>query len=191
MNVMEAIAERKSIRKFEDRPISQEAIEKILLAGTLAPSGKNKQPWKFYVVQGEKHAEMIQTMQKGMDQLKEMGIPTGSAKYTIRWMTQAPVTVFVFNPTGKSPFEQKDLNDPFTEIVDIQSIGAAIQNMLLAATELGLGSLWICDVFAAYDELYRWLGAEGQMIAAISIGFPAQSPEPRPRKSVDEVTVYV
>ena len=191
MNVMEAIAERKSIRKFEDRPISQEAIEKILLAGTLAPSGKNKQPWKFYVVQGEKHAEMIQTMQKGMDRLKEMGIPTGSAKYTIRWMTQAPVTVFVFNPTGKSPFEQKDLNDPFTEIVDIQSIGAAIQNMLLAATELGLGSLWICDVFAAYDELCKWLGAEGQMIAAISIGFPAQSPEPRPRKSVDEVTVYV
>ena len=157
----------------------------------LAPSGKNKQPWKFYVVQGEKHAEMIQTMQKGMDRLKEMGIPTGSAKYTIRWMTQAPVTVFVFNPTGKSPFEQKDLNDPFTEIVDIQSIGAAIQNMLLAATELGLGSLWICDVFAAYDELCKWLGAEGQMIAAISIGFPAQSPEPRPRKSVDEVTVYV
>ena len=191
MNVMEAIVERKSIRKFEDRPISQEAIEKILLAGTLAPSGKNKQPWKFYVVQGEKHAEMIQTMQKGMDRLKEMGIPTGSAKYTIRWMTQAPVTVFVFNPTGKSPFEQKDLNDPFTEIVDIQSIGAAIQNMLLAATELGLGSLWICDVFAAYDELCKWLGAEGQMIAAISIGFPAQSPEPRPRKSVDEVTVYV
>ena len=191
MNVMEAIAERKSIRKFEDRPISQEAIEKILLAGTLAPSGKNKQPWKFYVVQGEKHAEMIQTMQKGMDRLKEMGIPTNSAKYTIRWMTQAPVTIFVFNPTGKSPFEQRDLNNPFTDIVDIQSIGAAIQNMLLAATELGLGSLWICDVFAAYDELCKWLGAEGQMIAAISIGFPAQSPEPRPRKSVGEVTVYV
>ncbi len=191
MNVMEAIAARVSIRKFEDQPISQESLEKILLAGTLAPSGKNKQPWKFYVVQGEKRAEMVRTMQKGMDRLKEMGINTGSAKYTIRWMAQAPVTIFVFNPTGKSPFEAKDIADPFTEVVDIQSIGAAIQNMLLAATELGLGSLWICDVFAAYHEFCEWLGAEGQMIAAVAIGFPSQSPKPRPRKPVEEVTVYV
>lgn len=191
MNVMEAIAARVSIRKFEDQPISQESLEKILLAGTLAPSGKNKQPWKFYVVQGEKRAEMVQTMQKGMDRLKEMSINTGSAKYTIRWMAQAPVTIFVFNPTGKSPFESKDIADPFTDVVDNQSIGAAIQNMLLAATELGLGSLWICDVFAAYREFCEWLGAEGQMIAAVAIGFPSQSPKPRPRKSVEEVTVYV
>ncbi len=191
MNVMEAIADRKSIRKFEDRPVSQELLEKILLAGTLAPSGKNKQPWKFYVVQREKRSEMVQTMQKGMDRLKDMGIKISSAKYTIRWMAQAPVTIFVFNPIGKSPFEARDVADPFTDVVDIQSIGAAIQNMLLAATELGLGSLWICDVFAAYDELCDWLGAEGQMIAAVSVGYPAQSPEPRPRKSVEEVTVYI
>ena len=191
MNVMEAIAARKSIRKFEDRPVSQDTIDKILLAGTLAPSGKNKQPWKFYVVRGEKRTEMVQTMQKGMDRLKERGVNTGSAKYSIRWIAQAPVTIFVFNPTGKSPFESRDLNDPFTDVVDIQSIGAAIQNMLLAATELGLGSLWICDVFTAYHEFCEWLGAEGQMIAAVSIGYPGQSPAARPRKPVEEVTVYV
>ena len=191
MNVMEAISARRSVRKFEDRPFSQDALEKILLAGTLAPSGHNKQPWKFYVVQGEKRAEMIQTMKEGMNRLEGMGIKSGSAKYTIRWMAQAPVTIFVFNPTGKSPFEKRDLNDPFSDIVDIQSIGAAIQNMLLAATELGLGSLWICDVFAAYNEFCEWLGAEGQMIAAVSIGFPGQFPEPRPRRSIEEVTIYV
>jgi nitroreductase len=191
MNVTDAIAERKSIRKFEDRPLSQEAIDKILLSATLAPSGKNKQPWKFYVVRGEKREEMVQTMQKGMDRLKEVGIKSGSAKYTIRWMAQAPVTIFVFNPTGPSPFEAKDLSDPFTDIVDVQSVGAAIQNMLLTATELGLGSLWICDVYAAYDEFCDWLKAEGQLVAAVSIGYPAQTPQARPRKSIDEVTVYV
>lgn len=191
MEVMEAIAARKSMRRFEDKVIPKEMLEKILLAGTLAPSGKNKQPWKFYVVQGEKRAEMIQTMQKGMDDLEKMGIKSSSAKYTIRWMAQAPITIFVFDPSGRSPFEQKDMNDPFTDIVDIQSIGAAIQNMLLAATDLGLGSLWICDVFAAYEALCGWLGAEGLMVAAISLGYPAQSPPARPRKSIEEVTVFV
>jgi len=79
----------------------------------------------------------------------------------------------------------------FGDIVDIQSIGAAIQNMLLAAQTLGLGSLWICDIFFAYDALVEWLGAEGEMIAAVSLGYPYQTPEPRPRKSVDDITVYV
>lgn len=76
-------------------------------------------------------------------------------------------------------------------MVDTQSIGAAIQNMLLAAQALGLGTLWICDIFYAYDELHTWLGTDGQMIAAVSLGYPDQSPEPRPRKSVEEVTVFV
>jgi len=191
MNVMEAITTRKSIRKFEDRPISRDLVEKILFAGTLAPSGHNKQPWKFYVVQGEKNDEMIQTMQNGIDRLEGMGIKTGSAKYTIRWMAQAPVTIFIFYPDGRSPFAERDVDDPFLGIVDIQSIGAAIQNMLLEATELGLGSLWICDVFAAYEEFCDWLNAEGQMIAAVSLGYPAQSPNPRPRKSVEEVTEFI
>ena len=191
MDVFEAIEARKSIRGFEDRPISQALLDKILLAATLAPSGKNKQPWKFYVVRGEKRDEMIQTMQKGMDRLEDMGIKTGSAKFTIRWMGQAPVTVFIFNPTGRSPFAEKDPNDPFSEMVDTQSIGAAIQNMLLVATDLGIGSLWICDVFSAYDELCEWLNAEGQMIAAVSFGYPTKSPNPRPRKAVEDVTVYI
>jgi len=74
--------------------------------------------------------------------------------------------------------------------VDTQSIGAAIQNMLLAAQELGIGTLWICDVFYAYDELCAWLGQKNQMIAAVSLGYPDEQPNARPRKTVDEVTVW-
>jgi nitroreductase len=60
--------------------------------------------------------------------------------------------------------------------------------MLLAAHDLGLGSLWICDVYFAYDELIKWLGEDCQMVAAVSFGYPAESPAARPRKTVDEVT---
>ena len=48
----------------------------------------------------------------------------------------------------------------FDDVVDIQSVGAAIQNMLLAAQDLGLGSLWICDVFYAYEQLSSLAGRE-------------------------------
>lgn len=191
MNTFEVIEARKSIRKYKDDPLTQEILEKILSAAILAPSGKNKQPWKFYVVRGDKRAEMVAEMQKGMDRLEGQGINTGSAKFSIRVMAQAPVTIFVFNPTSKHPLLKRDTLETYADVVDIQSIGAAIQNMLLAATDLGVGSLWICDVFFGYEELCAWLGEKGQMIAAVSLGYSDQQPRPRPRKPVDEVTVYV
>ena len=103
-------------------------------------------------------------------------------------MAQAPATIFIFNPEGLHPWLMRPIDQMFWDVVNIQSIGAAIQNMLLAAEDLGLGSLWICDVFAAYEELGRWLGESAQMIAAVSFGYPDEQPAARPRKSVDEVT---
>ncbi len=191
MDVFSAIQQRQSIRKFKDEDIPQDLLDKILESATLAPSGKNKQPWIFYVVRGEKRMELIAEMQKGMDRLSEMAINTGSARYTLRVLEQAPVTIFVFNPTGKHPLKKLNTLEAYQDIVDIQSIGAAIQNMCLAAVSLGLGSLWICDVFFGYEELCAWLGAEGQMIAALSLGYPDHSPVKRPRKPISEITAYI
>jgi nitroreductase len=191
MDIFEVIEARKSIRKYKSDPISQETLEKILKAGILAPSGKNKQPWHFYVVRGEKRAEMVSEMQKGMDRLESQGVNTGSARFSIRVMAQAPVTIFVFNPYAKHPLKKRDIMETYSDVVDIQSIGAAIEHMLLAATELGLGSLWICDVFFGYEELCAWLGARGQMIAAVSLGYSDQSPRLRPRKSIKDATTYI
>ena len=191
MDVFSAIQQRQSIRKFKDEDIPQDLLDKILESATLAPSGKNKQPWKFYVVRGEMRMELIAEMQKGMDRLSEMAINTGSARYTLRVLEQAPVTIFVFNPTGKHPLKKRNTLEAYQDIVDIQSIGAAIQNMCLVAVSLGLGSLWICDVFFGYEELCAWLGAEGQMIAALSLGYPDHSPVKRPRKPISEITAYI
>jgi nitroreductase len=102
-------------------------------------------------------------------------------------MAGAPLTVFVFNPDGKRPNLVHSVEQMLMDVVDIQSIGAAIQNMLLAAQDLGLGSLWICDVFSAYEELCDWLGEKGEMIAAIALGYAAEEPRPRPRKPLSEV----
>jgi len=86
VDLSEAIEGRRSIRKFKEDPVPKEKLIDILEAAILAPSGKNKQPWKFYIIQGEKRSEMIQAMKRGMDRLSKMGINTGSAKLMLRVM---------------------------------------------------------------------------------------------------------
>ena len=188
MNTIDAIAARRSIRRFKSDPIPDKALQAILMAGTKAPSGRNRQPWRFVVVQGKKCVEMVRAMREGIAKHKAEGMDIGSAEWTADVMEQAPVTVFVFNPHGIHPWLERSAEQMWADVVNIQSIGAAIQNMLLAAQDLGIGSLWICDVFEAYGELSRWLGEDSQMIAAVSLGYPAESPEARPRKPVEEVT---
>ena len=191
MEIKQAIEDRRSIRKFKPEPVSKEILEKILRAGTLAPSGKNKQPWKFYVVQGDKRKEMVEVMGKGLERLENEGHRTGSAKFTRKIMETAPVTIFVFNPDSKHPLLERHVLEKFSDLVDIQSVGAAIQNMLLAAMAFGLGSLWICDIFYAYEEFCDWFREKGELIAAVSLGYPDQAPNPRPRRTVDDVTVFL
>ena len=191
MNTLEVIAARRSIRKFKPDPIPEESLRAILTAGIQAPSGKNKQPWKFIVVREDKRAEMMQVMRKGMATMKAAGNDLGSSEWTARVMEQAPVTVFIINPYGKAPWLAHSADDLFDELVDVQSVGAAIQNMLLAALDLGLGSLWICDVFYAYEDLIIWLGEKGQMVAAVSLGNPDESPGARPRKPFDETVRWM
>jgi len=187
LNTLEAISGRRSIRKFKDNPIPDEMLQAILTAGIQAPSGKNRQPWRFIVVKQDKRLELIRIMRQQIAKAKTRGEDLGSSEWTTNVMEQAPVTVFIFNPDGSLPWLAHSIDQMFTDMVDIQSIGAAIQNMLLAALELGIGSLWICDVFYAYEELCNWLGEKGEMIAAVSFGYPDESPAARPRKSFNEV----
>jgi nitroreductase len=191
MNTLEAIRERRSIRKFQEATVSDDQIHTILQAAIQAPSGKNRQPWRFVVVKKDKRAEMVRIMREGITNVKARGEEVGSAEWTANVMEQAPVTVFIFNPDGVRPWLLRPIEQMFREIVDIQSIGAAIQNMLLAAQELGVGSLWICDVFYAYEPLSNWLGGTGQMIAAVSFGYPDEKPAARPRKPINEVTRWI
>jgi nitroreductase len=191
VDTLQAIAERRSIRRFQDKSLPDRIVRQILESATLAPSGKNGQPWRFYVVREDKRDEMVRLMREGIEGARETGIPLGSAEWTAGIMERAPVTVFVFDESALLDEHRQEIGARLGGVVSVQAIGAAIQNMLLAALELGVGSLWICDVFYAYDALTAWLGETHPMIAAVSFGYPDESPGPRPRKSVDEVTTGV
>jgi F420 biosynthesis protein FbiB-like protein len=191
VNTLDAIAARRSIRRYKDTPIPDEALQAILTAATQAPSAKNRQPWRFVVVMGDSRAEMVQVMRQGIAKAKAEGEDPGSSEWSADLMEQAPVTVFVFNPDGLHPWLTRSIDQMFRDVLNIQSIGAAIQNMLLAALDLGIGSVWICDVYYAYEELRNWLGESGQMIAAVSLGYPDESPEARSRKPLSQVARWV
>jgi nitroreductase len=190
MDTLEAIATRRSNRRFKADPIPQDVLEQILQAAIMAPSGKNRQSWRFVVVREDKRRAMSERMQAGIARCKARGDNIGSAEGTAAVMAQAPVTVFIFNTDGKPPWLGHSIGELFWETVCVQSIGAAIQNICLAAHALGLGSLWICDVFYAYEELAAWLEQDMQMVAAVSLGYPADNPVVFSRKPLGDVTVW-
>ncbi len=195
--MISAIYDRRSIRKFSDAPIPKEDMIEIIQSGIKAPSSKNRQPWKYIVVQGREKEEMLEVFRRGISReeneralLPQSRQHIAAAKYTVDIMEDAPVIVFVVNSLGKSILSELTPEERVYEICNIQSISASIQNMLLSATEKGIGSLWICDIYFAYSELCEWLNSEGQLVAAIAFGYPDESPSERPRKSLNDVVVW-
>lgn len=119
--LLKAIQERRSIRGYTDEPVTSEEIEKIITAGIWAPSGLNNQPWRFLVVRGDDpRAELL----------------ADCTKYA-HIVRAAPVLIAVF----------LDKTAMYHEMKDHQAAGSAIQNMLLAVHALGLGAVWLGEIY--------------------------------------------
>jgi len=194
METYDAIYKRRSIRKYKISDIPDDVIEKILLAGLQAPSSKNKQPWKFVVTKGESKDEALRAMESGIEKAKcgqgllpkrQHLIP--SVENTLKIMRQSPVVVFVFNTGEHHLFDAVETEEKFVEVSDVLSIGAAIENMLLMAADLGIGSLWICDTVFAYNELCAHFNENNQLISAISFGYADEEAKVIPKKDAETV----
>lgn len=194
--MLSAIKSRRSIRKYKNIDVPKQMIKEILQSGILAPSSKNRQPWKFIVVTGNAKNDMIAVMRKGLVREKTKPLLSESvqylsgAEYTLKIMEQASVVIFIANSLGMDLHTSLNPEERIYEICNAQSIGAAIENMTLTATELGLGSLWICDTFFAYKELCDWLNVDGELFAAMTVGYADENPSARPRKNLDDVVEW-
>ncbi|MBP5579826.1 MAG: nitroreductase family protein [Ruminococcus sp.] len=194
---MDSINKRRSIRKYKPQPVDKKIINEIISAGLLAPSAKNRQPWKFIVYTDRHKDELLAEMEKGLIKTKEelSGLPDSEHMFsdafnTLRIMREAPVIIMVLNTNGGSPFAPADTFSRITEICDSLSIGAAVENMLLKATELGIGTLWIANTSYAYNELVNYIGTTAQLTGAVALGYADEAPNPRPRKSIDDAVEY-
>lgn len=191
--MINSILNRRSIRKYKSDEVSEEVILKIIEAGMLAPSAKNRQPWKFVAVTGKSKISMLKAMEKGLEREKARPLLPNStndfsdAENTFRIMKQAPLIIFVINRFGISIDKAITPEERVYEICNPQSIGAAIENMSLIADDLGLGSLWICNTYFSYYELCEWLKTDKSLFAALAIGYADESPKARPRLNMDIV----
>ncbi len=193
---MNSIKKRRSIRKFKPQAVSREQLTAIIEAGILAPSSKDRQPWRFIVVTGKSKESALTAMECGLQREKRRPFLPDSAdflfdaEHTLEVMRQASALIFVVNALGSDLQKPLSVDERVYEICNAQSIGAAIENMSLTAVELGLGNLWICNTFFALEELTEELKNDGTLYAALAVGYPDETPPPRPRKSVDEVTEW-
>ena len=193
-----SIEERRSIRKYTNQPVEKAVIEEVIRAAALAPSAKNRQPWKYLVYAGAEKEKLVDQMEIGLYREREVspilpesafGLP--DAYNTLRIMRQAPMILVVLNTNGRNPYEEIDTDHRISEICDSLSIGASIENLILKATELGLGTLWIANTFFAYPELVEYIGTEYQLVSAIALGYPAEEPNARPRKPLEEILEFM
>lgn len=195
--MIKEIENRRSIRKYKRHEISKEIIEDIIYSATLAPSAKNRQPWKFIVYQGEEKSKLVDVMHQGIKLEKithklmpEWAFAIPDAENTVRVMEEAPCLIAVLNTNQKAPFDSIEDEKRIVEICDSLSIGAAIENMILTATSYGLGTLWIANTCFAYNELIDFIETDSQLTGIVAIGFANETPAKRPRKPVADIVEY-
>lgn len=193
MGFLELAKRRRSIRLFEDRDVSKEDIKKILEAGNLAPSAHNKQSWKFVVIKGTKKNQLSNLINE-LSVLfpKKSRLLLRMASKTI---ISAPVLICVLS-TGELVKEAYDFGEDYKKEIEkffvemeVQSASAAVQNMLLQATDLGLGSVWLGIVVLIAPQIECFLGIEGKLLAMLPIGYPSKSYIPPKKKPLADVVI--
>jgi len=176
MSVDEALRERRSIRTYLDREVSEDLIRQIIEAATFAPSAKNGQQWRFTVLTGESKLEFTALYRNELDKLD---YDVGSSYGSCQMMEKVPVVIIVWNTNERG------------WISEVHSVAAAIQNLLLKAHSLDLGTCWIGDVLYTYEAIVKHFKKPWKLLAAITVGWPRVTPKLKPRLSVDEVTEFL
>ena len=164
MNLLKEIQNRRSVRNYLTDEISKDTVLDILQAGVMAPSAKNNQPWRFVIVSTD-------IKNKISDKMVELVGPNKTAEV----IKTVPYLILVYN---------KD-NEYFNHL----SIGAAIENILLEATNRGLGTLWIGYIKKIEDYVKELVNIDYELVSAIAIGVKNEDPVARPRLKLEDVLI--
>lgn len=180
MNFDEILYNRRSARLFTDDNISDEQLKKILYSGSLAPSAKNRQPWKFYVLNDTQKNDVMNMLFE-WDRLnpKEKTSVKGSAQQ----IQTANKMIMIYSDCYKSASKSKNYIKP-----DYISIGCALENMSLQAVNLGLGSCILCDTLYIQNQIDEYLGVKDyEQICGFIIGNPIYNFSPKTKKGLNDL----
>jgi len=186
LTVKEAIEKRRSIRKFKTDPVPDEMINQLLEAARLAPSGTNRQPWRFQIIRDQALKEQIcNEAAFGAQTVKDapVVIVCGSELLTfVKGHKLAPPNSEYFGADSENWDDLKQ----FLPDANLYT-GIAVTHMTLSATAIGLGTCWHQRV--KYGQLAKRLGWP-RHIAALTlllVGYPDEDPPARPRVTMEEI----
>ncbi len=166
MDVLEPIRNRRSVRAYKDQEVEEDKLNRVLEAGRLAPSAKNRQEWKFIVVRD-----------------KETRVKLAAACNGQEFIGAAPVVIVA---CGMETEYHMSSGQPTTTVDSTISL----DHMILQAEAEGLATCWI-GAFQA-PEVKKLLGVpdDVDVVHITPLGYAAEKPDARPRKSLDEIVCY-
>ena len=167
MNLLDVIMNRRSIRTFKKQELSQKTVEKLLEAARWAPSAGNVQPWEFVIASSQQTKQKLSKAAFGQKNLEEASV------------------VLVVCADEKRAAESYGVRGK--KLYCLQDTAAAIQNILLTACSLGLGSCWIGKF--KEDAVRKVINAPKEMrpVALIPVGYPNEAPAARSRRPLSEI----
>lgn len=166
MELKEAIETRKSIRNYQDKPVPEEKLLRVLEAARLAPSASNRQRWKFIVVREEQRRQELSRAAGGQAHVAQAPIVIAAVATMPEYVMKCGVPAYAVD------------------------LAIAVDHITLAAADQGLGTCWI-GAFQA-PEVKKLLGipANVDVVHITPLGYAAETPDARPRKSLEEIVCY-
>jgi nitroreductase len=190
---LQTIKSRRSVRVFSKEEVSDDEIRILLQAANEAPSAHNQQSWRFIVLRDGKKQELADLVTE-----KSGAFPRPASallRMAARSIMGAPAVIAIANTGdlirhGTELFKvEKDMAFDFFRTMEIQSSAAAVENLLLAATSLGLGTVWLGILYLIKDEVLQFLGEpKGEFMAVVPVGHAAR-PGAGPQKQPLEMKV--
>lgn len=166
MELKEAINKRESVRDYESTPVPEDKLLNVLEAARLAPSGANRQPWKFIVVRDESRRQELAKASGGQQHV-------GKAPVVIAAVATAPDTLMMCGVPGYA--------------VDL---AIAVDHITLAAVDEGLGTCWIGAFSQEKAREALEVPDNCRIVALLTLGFPRQTGKAKSRKHISEIVCY-
>ena len=166
MELKEVIKNRKSIRDYEDKPIPEDKLLRVLEAARLAPSGGNRQEWKFIIVRDSQRRQKLAQAAEGQTFV-------GKAPVVIAAVATQPTPMMICGVPAYA--------------VDL---AIAVDHITLAAVDEGLGTCWIGAFSQEVARKILNIPSKYKLVALMPLGFPQEQGRPKNRKSLDEIVCY-
>ena len=191
-DLLDAIKGRRSVRKYQTREVPKEEVEEVLTAAGWAPSAHNAQPWRFLVLAdgGVKRKLALAMADAWAADLAGGGLALDeqTRKESVERFSNAPMLILAcltMEGMEKFPDERREKVE---HDLAMQSLGAAIENLLLAAHSKGLGACWFCAPSFCKENVRKVLKipVAVEPEALIALGYPAENPPTPTKKRLDE-----